>query len=350
MQDIRFGINELGNVLKDLKVRKYLLVTGHSFQYSQLKKEVENIQISHIHFDDFTSNPLHKDIDKGTSIFIKENCDAIVGIGGGSALDVAKCIKLDSGRDIPLIAIPTTAGTGSESTQYIVAYRNGEKESLGNLHVVPNYVIFEPSVLGALSDYQKKSTLFDAFSQAIESWWSINSTEESIVYSKEAITLIMQYSKLYIQNDPVSFRPIMIAANLSGKAINITQTTAPHAMSYKLTSIFGIAHGHSVALCLPVVWDYMNNHFEKCIDARGSDYLKCVFTSIAESMQCNTIAGAIKKYRDMIDCFGLSYPVSADRYKDVETLSSSVNPTRLKNNPIELDVSTIRSFYEEIIK
>lgn len=66
---------------------------------------------------------------------------------------------------------------------------------------------------------------------------------------------------------------ILKAANLAGQAINITQTTAAHAMSYKITSLFGIPHGHAVALCLPAVWRYMNNHMDHCIDPRGANYL-----------------------------------------------------------------------------
>ncbi|MCL1800935.1 MAG: iron-containing alcohol dehydrogenase, partial [Promicromonosporaceae bacterium] len=79
-------------------------------------------------------------------------------------------------------------------------------------------------------------------------------------------------------------KAMLRAANLGGKAINLTQTTAPHAMSYKLTSEFGLAHGHAVALCLGPVWRYMLKHIdEACVDPRGADYLRDVFADLDET-------------------------------------------------------------------
>lgn len=65
----------------------------------------------------------------------------------------------------------------------------------------------------------------------------------------------------------------MLGANYSGRAINITQTTAAHAMSYKITSLYGIPHGHAVAICLPELWKYMIDNMDKCIDKRGANTL-----------------------------------------------------------------------------
>ena len=126
-------------------------------------------------------------------------CDSIISIGGGSCIDVAKAIKLYSSFDgnyidqtpkyvdMPFLAIPTTAGTGTESTRYSVIYYNGEKQSLVHDSLLPDTAILNVKFLYNMPDYHKKSSLLDAFCQAIESYWSINSSETSKEYSEQSI-------------------------------------------------------------------------------------------------------------------------------------------------------------------
>jgi alcohol dehydrogenase class IV len=254
----------------------------------------------------------------------------------------------DSG--VPLIAIPTTAGTGSESTRYAVIYFEGKKQSVTHESIIPNYAILEPMLLKTLPLYQKKCTMMDALCQGIESWWSVNSTDESKMFSKIAVQMIMQYWEDYIfHNTDEAAEGIMTAANYAGRAINITQTTAPHAMSYKLTSIYGLPHGHAVALCLPVVWQYMNNHPEQCVDPRGKDYLLTTFDDIARALACHDANEAANYIINLLKILELQNPESKDRVMELEVLTNSVNPTRLKNNPIHLDSNACFSLYELII-
>ncbi len=308
---------------------------------------------------------------KGIELLKESQCDAILAVGGGSAIDVAKCIKLAvlaeegnaaiipplvsqrlpiDGSKIPFIAIPTTAGTGSESTHNAVMYYEGAKQTVTNDGVLPDYAVLEPSVLKTLPLYQKKCTMMDALCQGIESWWSINSTDESKVYSKKTVELIMVNWRKYIfENDDEAAAQIMLAANYGGQAINITQTTAPHAMSYKITSLYNLPHGHAVAVCLPEVWTYMLSHPEKCVDNRGSAYLFDVFGDIAKSMETNTPAEAIILFRDMMNEMELGYPKSDRMELDINLLSSSVNPVRLKNNPIELNEVSAKQLYLQLL-
>lgn len=179
--------------------------------------------------------------------------------------------------------------------------------------------------------------MMDALCQGIESWWSVNSTEESYEYSRKAIELIMQNWEQYIfENDAEAAANIMLGANYSGRAINITQTTAAHAMSYKITSLYGIPHGHAVAICLPELWKYMIDNMDKCIDKRGAKYLGSIFDEIAYAMGANTPIDAVRLFRNMMKQMELQNPTSEKKEEDLEILSSSVNPTRLKNNPIAL--------------
>ena len=311
-------------------------------------------------FDEFAPNPLYEQVCKGVELFNAEGCDTIVAVGGGSAIDVAKCIKLyckmqvgelyldqpykDSG--VKLIAIPTTAGTGSESTRYAVIYYEGKKQSVTHESIIPDVALLEPSVLKSLPLYQKKCTMLDALCQGIESWWSVNSTDDSKQLSRKAVELIVPNWRAYIfDNDEEAAAQIMAAANLAGQAICITQTTAAHAFSYKVTSIYGLPHGHAVAVCLHYIWEYMSNHIENCIDSRGEEYLKKTFQDIAIALDCQSVTNAIDKFRSMLVEMDMSQPSFIDKENEIEVLASSVNPVRLKNNPVFLDSEAIRYLY-----
>lgn len=357
-QIIKTGSGHFEELFRELDPKNILFVCDASFPF--LPDDIKNIYYSHKDkitlFDKFTPNPLYEQVAEGVDQFRKNDCDVILAIGGGSAIDVAKCIKLYCKMDpkenylkqecrdseIPLIAIPTTAGTGSESTRYAVIYFEGKKQSISHESIVPNYVILEPGVLKTLPQGQKRATMLDALCQGIESWWSVNSTDESTAYSKKAVdTILANYKKYIFENDDGAAREIMLAANYAGRAINITQTTAAHAMSYKITSLYKIPHGAAVAICLPEVWEYMLAHPEKCIDGRGGEYLSKTLSEISIGLDA---------FKSLIAELEMAYPKSEDREKDIAVLTASVNPVRLRNFPIELSTDVLRGMYERIVK
>ncbi len=360
MQQILQGYSNIDTVLHEIGSKQYMLVCDSSFPFLSIK----DVFLPAVLFDQFTPNPLYEDVCKGVELFNQHHCDAIVAVGGGSTIDMAKCIKLYCKMDpnqnylqqeyrdcgVPLIAVPTTAGTGSESTRYAVIYFEGTKQSVTHESIVPNYAILEPSLLTTLPLYQKKCTMLDALCQGIESMWSVNSTEESMIFSKIAIDLIMQHWHDYIeQNSAEAADAIMLAANYAGRAINITQTTAPHAMSYKLTSMFGLPHGHAVALCLPEVWMYMLEHPEKCIDPRGKEHLEFVFEWLGQIMGCDLPYKGLMMFRAMMLSLDMPKLESKNRDAELDILTKSVNPERLKNNPVALDDFVIHCIYNKIV-
>ncbi len=372
MQKIINRIAQLSAILKEVSCEKLFLVVDSSYPFLNIKDAIEALPVKErVMFSDFTPNPLYEQVCNGIELLKTSNCDTILAVGGGSAIDVAKCIKLAvlaeegnaaiipplvstrvacDGAKLPFIAIPTTAGTGSESTHNAVMYYEGAKQTVTNDGVLPDYAILEPTVLKTLPLYQKKCTMMDALCQGIESWWSVNSTEESYEYSRKTIELIMANWRKYIfENDDEAAKQIMLAANYGGRAINITQTTAAHAFSYKITSLYKLPHGHAVAVCLPEIWKYMLGHMDKCIDSRGQKYLAGIFYKIAKVMGCESPEQAIAEFRQMMKNMDLKNPVAENRDKELGVLSTSVNPVRLKNNPVELDVASIKALYVIII-
>lgn len=349
-------INGLSGLRPILAGKRFLLVRDSAYDYLDVKAFFD--EFPHAEFSGFTPNPLYEQVAEGVQIFRACEAEIIVAVGGGSAIDVAKCIKLfcrmedsvnyltqpQADTGVLLIALPTTAGTGSESTRHAVIYYQGAKQSISHTSIVPDYAVLEPSVLKTLPVYQKKCTMMDALSQTIESWWSVNSNEESRNFSAQAIRAIMDNWEAYIfRNEQQAAAAILAAANAAGQAINITATTAAHAMSYKLTSMYCLPHGHAVALCLPEVWEYMLAHPEHCIDARGQAHLTNTLADIARLIDLPT-------YRSMIARMELTYPQADDREAELSMLAASVNPVRLKNNPVALSEAVLRSMYERILK
>lgn len=122
-----------------------------------------------------------------------------------------------------------------------------------------------PDALKTPLMHQRKSIMMDALCHAIESYWSVNSTYESKKYSKEAFRL----HGWLLQNTEEGNTGILMAAHTVGRAINTIQTTAGHAMCYKITSLFGCAHGHAAILCDRILYPWMIENTNKCFDPTG---------------------------------------------------------------------------------
>lgn len=359
------GYSKFSDYLKSTFHKSMLLVCDESLKFLKIKEYFDNIEnelgIKVIKFSNFKPNPLYESVVEGVKLLNSNNCKLIVAVGGGSAMDVAKCIKLYSNmdhsknylkqkivpNDIELIAVPTTAGTGSEATRYAVIYYDNEKQSVADYSCIPSTVIFDSSVLTTLPEYQKKATMLDALCHATESFWSVNATNESKKYSAEAIHLVLENYKGYLDNKEEGNAGMLKAANIAGKAINITQTTAGHAMCYKLTSLFGIAHGHAAALCVSKLFPYMIRNIDKCIDQRGEAYLMDTFNQLAKAYGCDDVNEVVRKFDELFISLDLAVPRA--RNEDYETLKKSVNPVRLKNNPVALTSEAIDELYHQIL-
>ncbi|MBQ8164882.1 MAG: iron-containing alcohol dehydrogenase [Clostridia bacterium] len=315
-----------------------------------VKKEFVDYEYSL--FTDFTSNPKYEEIKKGVELFKKRDYKVIISIGGGSAIDVAKCIKLFSSleneydflekkfkyNNMRHIAVPTTAGSGSESTQIAVMYHKGKKISIDYGCALPDHAILCSDALKTLPDYQKKSTILDSLCQAVESFWSKGATEESKEYSKKCIRLILNNYKDYLNGKEECYEDIITASNYSGRAINITRTTAAHSMSYKLTTDYNISHGHAVALCIIPVWKLL---LEK---SNSDNALKKVLIDLACAFGTEDISNSIDIISEFIT--DMKLPNIRIDTKDIDILVKSVDLNRMNNNPVMFTYDEIYDLYK----
>ena len=361
-QEIIKNINNLPIILNKYNLHNPLVVVS-KFLKTKIEKLLHSHNINYALFDDFDANPKYEEVENALKLFKDNNCDSVVSLGGGSAIDVAKCVKLFSAMDenknyltqehkyinLKHIAIPTTAGTGSESTHFAVIYFEGKKQSVHDDIILPDIAILDYHLLLSLPLYQKKSTLLDALCQAIESIWSVNSTLQSKTYAKKAIKLILENEDGYLNEDVKSSKKMIEASNLAGKAINITKTTAAHAMSYKLTSIYGLAHGHAVALALPKTWNYLVSNYKNTFDARGKKYLRNSLDLINKSFICQNDQEAIAKFISLLHKYDF---IKSLEYNEngLNEIVDSINIERLKNFPVSISKETLKQMYLEILR
>ncbi|MCR5229811.1 MAG: phosphonoacetaldehyde reductase [Solobacterium sp.] len=300
-------------------------------------------------FTGFHSNPDLKDSEEGAGLYIREHCDGLISVGGGSSIDTAKAIKarlnakdedavissrMDGSVSCPHIAVPGTAGTGSEATQIAVAYVDGSKVSLNHSSLRPDGVILDASLLDSLPLYHKKSCALDALSQGIESYWSCGSNEDSKVHAYLAIIGVLDNLKAYLEGDPHAAEEMLDASYQSGKAIQITRTTAAHAMSYMLTKKMGLAHGHACFLTLPVLWESMQE----------KDEMQDILKDLSTKMRLGDIRMGPKLLKGILYDLEMQIPPVPDEAV-LEELADSVNTERLNNHPVKMTKEEIKLIY-----
>lgn len=331
--------NTLASCLEN-HARLFVVHGKRSYQSCGAKAMLDDVVLRSgsemVEFDDFSENPKKDDVNSGLAMLKNNPPDLIIGLGGGSVLDMAKLIKYYSHQAIPLLAIPTTSGTGAESTHFAVCYINGVKHSISDNTILPNRVILYPPFTYQNGKYLTSCTGFDALAQAIEAYWNINSTTESDVCSLQAIDLIYPTlsKEMLSHEDRIK---LLIGANYAGHAINITRTTVPHALSYTLTSKYGYPHGHAVALTFPFFFKY--NLRGKAEFYRGIDYDQYV-------VKMNKLLSVLKMEDDpyvmmksYIHRLGLSF--DSERNFDDLVVAKGINLERAANTPISIDEDVI---------
>lgn len=355
-----------GTVLKDLSqlkkvscFKKPFLCTSGSFKRTKAF-EYLNSNFDLTVWDRVRPNPRFEDMVSAARLFRENDCDFIIGAGGGSVLDSAKMIKLlvtndektaltepMQDNDIPFFAIPTTSGTGSEATRYSIFYVNeNEKYSITHSGFLPDFVLLDAEFLKTVPIYQRRCTAMDALCHAIESYWNVKSTDESKALAKRAIELFVQDKDAYMNNEPDGNYGMMMASYYAGKAIDITSTTSAHAMCYNITINCHTAHGHSVSANLKEIWKYMNCHNDRVNDRRGREYVLKTLDEIGVLLGGKNSADGAVIFENLFNEFELSAPVADESL--VATFAESVNPSRLLNNPTTLDKSDVLTIYRKV--
>ena len=343
----RDSIRKLPEMMEKLGIRRPMIVGMEPLTGILLKKNPALLACPV--FSAFHPNPDLADTEAGAALYLREGCDGLVSVGGGSSIDTAKAIKArmsagtedDAARNryafekaCPHIAIPGTAGTGSEATQIAVVYVNGSKVSLNHPELRPDGVVLDASLLDSLPLYHRKSCALDALAQGIESYWSRGSNEDSRVHAYLAVIGVLDNLKSYLSGDLHAAEEMLDASYQSGKAIQITRTTAAHAMSYMLTKRLGLAHGHACMLTLPTLWEMMAEH----------DEMRDTLKDLSEKMRLRDPLMAPRLLKGILYDLEMEIPPVPDETL-LDELAASVNAERLSNHPVVLTKEEIKQAY-----
>ena len=360
---INDGLKPFDKIINLTKSKKVFLVVGKK-SFNNIEKIIKEklMHCSCFYFDNFEINPKLYDIIKGVKLFKKFAPDLVIAIGGGTPIDIAKAINLLAFQNEPfdkivmgsvkklnkpkthLLVMPTTAGTGSEATEFSVIYINKKKFSLSHPSMKPNFVIADTCLISSMPKYLAGCSGFDALTQSLESFWSKNSTNESIEFSKKAMKLLVGNLEESINKpNKKNQQNMIIASNLSGKAINITKTTVPHALSYTLTSYFKMPHGHAVAILFPST--LLSTYI------LGNKMVKNKVQYIFSLFNCKTYVGFEKKWRKLMSNCLLEINLSSFGLNSshIDLIVSNINIQRLSGHPVKFSKEELNKIVSRIL-
>lgn len=280
---ILFGDRAVDGVADEIRTiggSKTLLVLDQGLEQAGVAQQVvgplENRGISYVLFDKVSSEPAPALADEAAAIARAEACDLVVGVGGGSSLDVAKAAAMlvkNRGRaydyigldtvprpGLPTIMIPTTAGTGSEVT-FTAVFTMREKRAKGGINsrfLYPDVALLDPTLTISLPSYITATTGMDALAHAIEAFTSLQSNPMSDLMAREAVALIGANLRTAVDRgaDLEARRSMLLGSLMAGLALAGAGVGACHALAYPLGALFDVPHGMANAVLLPYVMEY----------------------------------------------------------------------------------------------
>ena len=357
-------INDLSDACKSLDIIKPLFVTDKDLInlpfikniISKNLKKFENFNV----YSNFSGNPIGENVDEGVKEFKKNNCDGIIAIGGGSAIDVGKAIAFMSGQnrpiwdfeDIddywkranvkkisPIIAIPTTAGTGSETgrASAIINKESGVKKIIFHPKILPSIVILDPSLTIDLSPRLTAATGMDALAHNLEALCAPNFHPMAEGIALEGMRLIKNSLLIAFKNGKnIEARQNLLAASSMGSTAFQKGLGAIHSLSHPVNAQFNIHHGLSNAIFMPYVLTFNKSSIENKI-VSICDYLdlKKNFDSFLQwILDLRKKLNIPNKLSDVMDCSNLNLDeLSLMAFEDPST---SGNPKKITKEDLKL--------------
>ena len=364
-------IIEINSACKNLKIKKPLFVTdkdlvGLDFVKNIIKiieKEFKNLNI----YSNFSGNPNGENVDEGVKEFKKNNCDGVIAFGGGSGLDVGKAIAFMSGQtrsiwdfeDIgdywkranndniaPIIAVPTTAGTGSETgrASAIINNETGVKKIIFHPKFLPSIVILDPVLTLDLSPRLTAATGMDALAHNLEAFCAPGfhpmadgiAIEGIRLTKKSLITAVKDGKNLEARSD-------MLAAASMGSTAFQKGLGAIHSLSHPVNAQFNLHHGLSNAIFMPYVLTYNKKFIEKRIVSI------CDFLGLKKDFKC-FLDWILELRKELNIPHALSEVISEDKF-DLEMLSKmALEDPSTATNPRLLNLEDMKKLYDHSMK
>lgn len=303
-QNIKFGagtLDLLPDLAKELGKSKGYIISGPHLNkigmVAKCRKALKNAGMESECFTETEGNPSTDTVVKATEGFKKSKADFIVAFGGGSPLDVAKAVAVLAtyggnivdyegagkvmGPVVPMIAIPTTAGTGSEVTAFsvITDHSRNYKLTVVSNYLLPAYVILDPDLIATVPANTAAACGIDAMVHALEAYISKAASPFSDIFAREALRLIGGSIRDYVadRSNPAAYESMMVGLLFAGIAFSHARLGNVHAMSHPVSAYFDVPHGVANAILLPTVVDFNK-------DAADPEKYRYIYGCISKDM------------------------------------------------------------------
>ena len=344
---------KLGQVLEELGITRAVLCCGRHFAPEAQRLMEREKRIVAV-FGQVEQNPQLSGIEESVRLCRVHCADGVIGIGGGSSLDTAKFAAavapnagqaidyyegrraFDTQHRLPMVAVPTTAGTGSEVTQVSVVSHEAEKKTINNPAFMPTAAIVDPLLSSTVPPRTTMNTGLDAMAHALEGYWSRNHQPISDLMAIEAVRLILaNLETAYRDGGNLEARGNMaLAALLGGLSFALPKTAACHACSYPLSEDYHLPHGEACAFTL--------DSFVRINADERLEYL-CRAVGLRDSEELAARIRALKELAGLRRTLGELGEVDVDKL----CRDCAVHPL-MNNNPVPMDEEKLREMFEAL--
>lgn len=367
------GVEEIPDCLKAKNIRKVLIVTDGFLHISgmlePMKKALSAAGIGYVVYDEVTPNPTILNVELARERYLAENCESLIGFGGGSAIDCAKAVGARIARPkltipkmkgilkiwlpIPyLIAIPTTAGTGSETTlaTVITDHNSSHKFPINDFPLIPRVAVLDPEMTRTLPQHMTSTTGMDALTHAIEAYIGRSTTRQTRSIALEAVRLIAENLEVaYNDGDNMNARKNMLrAAYLAGGAFTKSYVGYCHAVAHSLGGQYHIPHGLANAVLLP----YVLESYGTCAHRKYKDIAVAMNLADKNTPEAEAAQLLIAQIRRMNAAMGIPNKLQGIRKEDIPKLAryadQEANP--LYPVPKLMNATELEQFYYAVME
>lgn len=369
--EVHDNISDIPILLKKENLSKPLIITDQTLSSIGATDTLQNIlaknKINYALFDGAFPNPTTALARQATAFYREKGCDGLIAFGGGSPMDLAKAVGVSLARPgkplekfagilkvhrkLPvLIAIPTTAGTGSETTlaAVLIDADTRHKFAINDFPLIPKYAVLDPSTIHTLPSHIAASTGLDALTHAVEAYIGRSTTRQTRSDAQKAVKLIFENLDAAVNHESVSAESAMLqASHYAGRAFTRSYVGYVHAVSHSLSGKYDLPHGWTNAVLLPIIL----RRYGRAAQKKLAQLALCAGIGKAgdrESVLADKLISAIEEKNRL---YNIPSHIDAIKPEDIPLLASyadkEANP--LYPVPVLWDAKELEKIYREVL-
>ena len=362
-------LGDVPPLLKEKNIRRVLLVTDKNLRKiggtSPLEEALEEADVFCAVYDETVANPTVANAEAARKKYLDNNCEALIAFGGGSPMDCAKALcariarpdrsllqmkgLLKVGRATPLlIAVPTTAGSGSETTlaAVITDEQSHHKYVINDFALIPSYAVLDPTVTATLPKAVAAATGMDALTHAVEAFIGRSTTKETRADALKAVELVFQHLEKACEEEEDARKQMLYASYLAGKAFTRSYVGYVHAVAHSLGGAYGTPHGEANAILLPHV---LRAYGENCEHKLA---LLADAAGIEGHSEKEKAAAFIAAIEEMNRRLGIPDVIGELKEEDIPALARTADKEANPLYPVPrlMDAKELESLYRAVLK